>query len=412
MKIHVLLFILCGLGCQMLMAQLPDGITTADSIAFARSTYNTDSLPPVQDLADWQIATATQVYAQKTLRQLSIINQEAVSALLERDAAQAVYDAAKKDTLTTPETLNLLKEQAASAKKYAKIATERRKSAAKINVAAEKAIARPAKDQRKQLPKTVASWQQLNNAAPVAEAPIEAANKRAKRPLLKPKRSAPDSTSLEQPPAVSEAPTDTDSTDNKVKIKKTKTKTPAAPKHARYKVEEDVLITPPTANCNMAVERRDGFSGAIYRETPATEIFRFTNEYMRKTIPEGQSHITCHAAIANDGANGATLLLTFTIRDASARRAFGGLPKQSKANLRFLDGQVIWLDNAKNSDGDLQPDQVTVVFKGQYPLEKTTLKRLATNELDQIRIAWGSGFEDYNVQQVHVLMEMAQCLLK
>jgi hypothetical protein len=436
MKMRLFLFLFCCLSTDLLTAQLPEGVTEADSIAFARNIAQSETLPLIEELADWQVNAATQIYAQKTLRVLSQVNQEAVAALLDRDAAQAAYSIAKGDSLTTKESLSLLKEQLVQTQKRAKSAAAHRKNIAKLNANAEKAVDRPVKDQRKQLPKTYSALQQLNQSQqPNTETPevTEKPTKRvrskgkkstsntetpkvtekpAKRTRVKQKKSETDPES-EQTIEISSTEMASDSSDNKKnKPKKPKIKSPAQPKHARYAVEDDVLINPPAGTCAMAVERRDAFSGAIYREAVSTEIFRFTNEYMRKVLTEGQSHIICHAALANDGANGPMLFLTFYIRDASARRVFGGLPKQAKANLRFLNGQVIWLENTKNSDGELQSDQTTVVFKGQYLLEKSTLKQLATNELDQIRIAWGSGFEDYSIQQVHVLMEMAECLLK
>jgi hypothetical protein len=413
MKMRIILVLLGVLGRQWLVAQLPEGVSSTDSIAFARNIYIADTLASIAQWADWQVNSATQVYAQKTLRLVAQINQDAVSALLDRDAAQTAYNNAKADTTTTKEILNILKVQAANTKKQAKMATERRKSAAQLNELAEKAINYPAKQQRKQLPKTYADWKKMNDFYQSAPSPSTVTEKNTRRIRSKAKEqpTPKDDSPTVEDGAVIHVPSDSSKLDQP-KTKKNKTKTSPIPKYTRYAIEEDVLITPPSSNCSMAVERRDAFSGAIYRETHTAEIFRFTNEYMRKVIPEGQSHITCQAALANDGANGTTLFLTFSIKDASARRVFGGLPKGAKANLRFLDGQVIWLENIKNSDGDLQADQTTFTFKGHYPLEKTILKRLATNELDQIRIAWGSGYEDYNVQQVHVLMEMAECLLK
>ncbi|MFN0035685.1 MAG: hypothetical protein ACKVUS_11505, partial [Saprospiraceae bacterium] len=116
-------------------------------------------------------------------------------------------------------------------------------------------------------------------------------------------------------------------------------------------------------------------------------------------------------ALASVGPN-AALHLLFTINDPNARKAFGRLDKNSIATLKFMDGSTFTLQNAVPDDGVFNPDTEATIFRAQYPIAPDVLKKLRRTELDKLRIAWSNGYDDYEVQQVDLLMRQAECLFK
>ncbi len=179
---------------------------------------------------------------------------------------------------------------------------------------------------------------------------------------------------------------------------------------AAYKPSADVMLAPPTPPCSIASSSRDEFSGEISREMARAELFRFTNPAL-KTYLQGKTHVVCEAALASTGAN-VSLHLTFTINDPNARKAFGRLDKNSVATIKFMDGSTFNLQNAVPDDGAFNPETEATVFRAQYPLTPEVLKKMRRSELDKLRIAWSNGYDDYEVQQVDLLMRQAECLFE
>lgn len=183
-----------------------------------------------------------------------------------------------------------------------------------------------------------------------------------------------------------------------------------AKRFAAYNPAADVMMRPPTPPCTIASSSRDEFSGEISREMQRAELFRYTNPAL-KTYLQGKTHVICEAAVASSGPN-AALLLTFNINDPNARKAFGRLEKNSMAVLKFMDGSTFTLQNAGADDGVFNPETGATIYRARYPLNPEVWKKISRLDLDQIRIAWSNGYDDYEVQQVNLLSQQAQCLTK
>ena len=177
-----------------------------------------------------------------------------------------------------------------------------------------------------------------------------------------------------------------------------------------YNPAADVMLRPPTPPCVIASSSRDEFSGEVSRELARAELFRHTNPAL-KTYLQGKTHVICEAAMVSVGTK-ATLLLTFNINDPNARKAFGRLEKNSVATFKFLDGSTFELQNAVADDGVFTPENEASIFRAQYPLSPEALKKIRNTELDKLRILWSKGYDDYDIQQVDLLIRQADCLFK
>jgi hypothetical protein len=212
---------------------------------------------------------------------------------------------------------------------------------------------------------------------------------------------APEAKPLEKNEMVAETP------EKKSKPAK-KEPAPPGPVIKKYDPATDVMLRPPTPPCIIAASSRDEFSGEISREMARVELFRYTNPALKNYL-QGKTHVVCEVALAAAGPR-ATLLLTFTINDPNARKAFGRLEKNSIAQMKFMDGSSITLQNAVADDGQFQPESGATIYRAQYALMAETLRKMRRTELDKLRIAWSNGYEDYDVQYVDLLMRQAECL--
>ncbi|MFN0212635.1 MAG: hypothetical protein ACKVT2_00135 [Saprospiraceae bacterium] len=183
-----------------------------------------------------------------------------------------------------------------------------------------------------------------------------------------------------------------------------------ATRFAKYNPAADVMLNPPLPPCVIASSNRDEFSGEVLKETARSELFRYTNPALR-TYLQGKTHVVCEAALTTNGTQSA-LLLTFNINDPNARKAFGRLEKNSIATLKFLDGSILELQNAIADDGVFSPDNDASIFRAQYSLNPAAIKKIRRTGIDKLRILWSKGYDDYDVQQVDLLMRQAECLFK
>jgi hypothetical protein len=184
-----------------------------------------------------------------------------------------------------------------------------------------------------------------------------------------------------------------------------KVKTPAD--YKKYSRSEDVLYNPPARPCTLTKNFRDEFTGEIRKETQRLEWFRYTNPVMRNYL-QGKTHILCEAALEMRGEN-AFLLLTFTMNDPAPKKSFGGLAKNSVASLRLVDGSAYVLYNLQADEGITDPETGQTTYRARYAVDKPLFRKMQNTESDKIRIAWMTGYEDYDIQQVDTLMRLSHC---
>ncbi len=382
-------------------------VSPPDSIRFAKQVQAWPELYGHKDsLPDWQVTTIHAVLAERSATHRLLFERDATVA---RDVAEALLrdvELLKADTTMSKDSITTLTKQAKFLQKQEKLAQKSLQQALSLEKKTTDAVLLPMNKQRAALAKNFKAVSDL-------EAKY-AAHHALPPPIPLPETKVVDAPSV-APAESTEAATDTTSEQGRNRLGqlkkkiKPKEKEPEKPKPAQYDPKQDVMIDPPNLPCNFAVERRDPFTGAVYRETDKHELLRFTNSVMKKNLADGQAHILCRAALADDGGGG-RILLEFTIRDANARRTFGGIPPKSILSLLFLDGERITLFNDADADGQFDPETGTAVFRGSYLIQTAALRKLTRSELDQIRVAWSTGYEDYQVQHIGLFQQLGNCI--
>ncbi len=391
MKYHLLIVLACGFlaPATVLNAQTP-----TDSLALADSLLNAATMQELTELS----AQAT------LLDSLFAAQHERAAATAENTEAE--WKAAKKDTTLAKEVVKNLETAKKEAQKAEKTAGGLHKRAASTLAFARKTQALPPAAARKNLPKLSAQVMELNQLAGLAPPPQE-------KPIAEVigVPGVVDAPSAPAPPPTDSLATGNPATDEAQTKNPRKPKTRSVPPSQRYQPYDpkaDVMLNPPTPPCVLAQNTRDEFSGETYREVQRAELFRFTNEYVKKVIPAGQSHIVCEAALAEKGPT-PSLWLTFTIHDPNARKTFGGLNKNGVAILKFIDGQTLSVYNQRADEGVSDPSGDTFIFRAQYGLDRDILRKMQRTELDKIRIGWATGYEDYDIQNINLLRRQANC---
>lgn len=186
--------------------------------------------------------------------------------------------------------------------------------------------------------------------------------------------------------------------------------TKLATDYKMYSRTEDPLLTPPATKCRFANQSRDEFTGAIHSEVAPEPFFTFTNSFMRNHLGD-KPHIVCDVHLSGLSTGSKFVQMNFRINEGSAKRSFGGLKQGNKMTIKFIDGSVIQLENARTDEGEVNDTDNFTTFQGLYLIEgKEQLAAIKKREIDRIRIGWNTGFEDYEVYNVDVLKRQAGCI--
>jgi len=170
----------------------------------------------------------------------------------------------------------------------------------------------------------------------------------------------------------------------------------------------NVYMNPPTRTCPERTVRYNEFTGKKVVMLEPEVFFTKTPEQMQILLKD-REYFTCKGGLSNTG--GLTYLeLEIVIASTSAEKAYGILEKGSKLSLKMIDGYTISLSAAKSTPGEVNVLEKTVTYKPRYFLDKSLLKSLEKSEIDQARLVWMTGYEDYEVYDVDFLKHQIGCL--
>lgn len=173
----------------------------------------------------------------------------------------------------------------------------------------------------------------------------------------------------------------------------------------------DFSKNPPSSLCAVAFQGVDDFSGKRRKDLFPKKFFSYTDERMAKFFPEGDM-VECkaHLSIVSGGL---TFLSTeIVINSESAKTSYGSLEKGTLLTLKLVNGENINLTNNKSDVGLLDPIAKTVTYKTQYLVPSQHIKTLQKNEVDLLRLVWGTGYEDYFIYETDFFIDQLKCLLE
>jgi len=170
----------------------------------------------------------------------------------------------------------------------------------------------------------------------------------------------------------------------------------------------NVYKNPPARTCPERTVRFNEFTGKKVVMLDQELFFTKTPDQMRILLKD-REYFTCKGGLSNTG--GLTYLeLEIVIASTSAEKAYGIIEKGSKLSLKMIDGYTISLSAAKSAPGEVNVLEKTVTYKPRYFLDKSLLKALEKSEIDQARLVWMTGYEDYEIYDVDFLRHQIGCL--
>ena len=190
-----------------------------------------------------------------------------------------------------------------------------------------------------------------------------------------------------------------------------KTKSKASKKsqdYVKYSINNDVRYTPPKDECIYSFNGVDEFTQKKKMSLAPRLFFGHTNPEL-KTYLGDESLVTC---TGNLNKNGGYLILelNFVIRSQYANKEFGVLPNGSQLSIKMLNNEKVNLRNTTLSQGKFDPVEKVFTYAGRYTISNKQAKILSKELVDQVRIMWGTGFDDYTIYEVDFFQQQLNCL--
>ena len=179
-------------------------------------------------------------------------------------------------------------------------------------------------------------------------------------------------------------------------------------KYLAYNIEHDVRYNPPAATCIYSYDGVDEFTQRKRIDVAPETFFAFTTPELKPYLGSN-SLITATGNLVQSGGY-IILELKYTIRSQYANREFGALPKNSPLSIKLIDGGTVTLKNQRLVQGSFDPVEKVYTYAGRYPITGKQAKSLARGLVDQVRVMWGTGFEDYPVYEVDFFKRQLACL--
>ena len=147
----------------------------------------------------------------------------------------------------------------------------------------------------------------------------------------------------------------------------------------------------------------------LYRKELAPEYFFSYSPAELKNELKTHNLMTVDAQASKIESN-QYLNLNIHMYSAQATKIYGTIETQSKMVITTIYGREIELLNRARSIPVLTNDPEVNIYVVSFELDKSSVKRLSSEEIDKVGIEWSSGYEEYTIYEVDFLKHQLTCL--
>lgn len=200
--------------------------------------------------------------------------------------------------------------------------------------------------------------------------------------------------------------------DNKIplvaKAEKDVNTTVAVPNSISFNPPRDFISNPPITSCDFALKTIDGFDKRRRVDMNKEILFSYTDPKV-KPLLKGEEFLTCQVNL-NEVSPYKFINLDLTFSTLTAKREYGRLAEGTAISFLLVNGQTVTLKNNTEDPGTINSKKGTTEYKALLSMSSAAEKAFIRSPIDKVRIIWSTGFEDYEVFNVDVLMNQINCL--
>lgn len=178
--------------------------------------------------------------------------------------------------------------------------------------------------------------------------------------------------------------------------------------YVSYSLKNDPRYNPPVEDCSYSYNGVDEFTQKRRMNLTPRLFFGYTNPELKPYMGD-ESLVTCTGSLSKSGGY-LILELTFVIRSQYANKEFGVLPKGSQLTIKMLNNEKVTLRNQTLSQGKFDPVEKIFSYSARYTISNRQEKTLSKELVDQVRVMWGTGFDDYAIYETDFFQRQLRCL--
>ena len=172
---------------------------------------------------------------------------------------------------------------------------------------------------------------------------------------------------------------------------------------------DNILINPPEKECVYSYDGVDEKSGQYRKDVQKQLLFTHTDDRLRLFLKE-KEYLKCEGYFTALGGGFRFLTLQFTFAYPNAREAYGFIEKGSVLMIKLLNNDYVSLRSGKMDRGSYDTEKELLTYRVHYPIDRTQLNLLKLSEVDNIKVFWSTGFEEYDVFQLDFFINQIGCL--
>ncbi len=177
----------------------------------------------------------------------------------------------------------------------------------------------------------------------------------------------------------------------------------------KKEIEKKVITTAPV--CNVVFDGIDDFTKKTRKELKKAPLFAQTDDAFKNYFTD-VDYISGEANLSLQDNNYFYLNLTFTIASDNTANSFGVLEKGTPITIRMMNGDMVILQTNRTDRGLPDSGHNKTVYTAVCPLGSDAEKKLRTGEIDLMRVAWGNGFEDYDLYDLDLISNQFKCFVQ
>lgn len=164
------------------------------------------------------------------------------------------------------------------------------------------------------------------------------------------------------------------------------------------------------STCNYRVNEVDEFTGTFKLVTTTSMYVEHTDSSLMKYYkrkPHSYFELETYCAKIND-----LRVIYFSIRidSKNAYKYFGSISTDAKCIFKLVNGETVTLNFAKFDTGDMNYDGDYTRYSPYLVISEESYQALKENPAEKLRIYWGKGYEDYEVDYPENLVKQLNCI--
>lgn len=160
--------------------------------------------------------------------------------------------------------------------------------------------------------------------------------------------------------------------------------------------------------CDFEFNEFDPITQKVKRGLAHRYFFSYTSDILKEYM-QGEDYLVCTGGLI-DIQGIIALGIKYEIDSPQARYEYGSIGTNAQMILQLIDGETITLLAEQSDSGRVNRSTGKTEFSSIFLINPREEKELRKTEISTVRMVWGTGYEDYEVNELDFLINQFQCI--